>query len=47
MTPQPGWNPGRAAGNTVIVLLALVGVFCVLPMLSCVGTGLLGAIFNP
>ena len=47
MTPQPGWQPGRAAGNAVVVVLTLVGVFCVLPLIVCVGFGLMGAIFNP
>src|SRR6185369_8448055 len=48
MTPQPGWNPGRAAGNTVIVVVTLVGLLCVLPVVVfCLLPGLFGAIFNP
>jgi len=48
MTPQPGWNPGRAAGNTVIVIVTLVGLLCVLPVVAfCLLPGLFGAIFNP
>ena len=48
MTPQPGWNPGRAAGNTVIVIVTLVGLLCVLPVVVfCLLPGLFGAIFNP
>ena len=48
MTPQPGWQPGRAAGNTVVVVLVLVGIFCVAPLLLfCVLPGLAGAVFNP
>lgn len=38
----PPWNPGRAAGNTVVVILTLVGIFCVLPLLACLIMGTLG-----
>jgi hypothetical protein len=33
--PQQPWNPGRAAGNTVVVIAVLVGLFCVLPTAAC------------
>ena len=48
MTPQPGWNPGRAAGNTVIVIVTLVGVLCVLPVVVfCLLPALFGKVVNP
>jgi hypothetical protein len=40
--PQQPWNPGRAAGNTVIVIVTLVFVLCVLPVAVCLGFGLFG-----
>lgn len=42
--PQaPAWNPGRAAGNTVVVVMTLVGIFVGLPLLCCAGLLLFGA----
>ena len=43
-TAPPPWNPGRAAGNTVVVLMTLIGVFCVLPILGCALLALFGSI---
>jgi len=42
-TPPP-WMPSRAAGNTVVVLMTLIGVFCVLPILGCALLALFGSI---
>jgi hypothetical protein len=42
--PQPPWNPGRAAGNTVVVVLTLVGVFCGLPLVVCLLMAACGAL---
>jgi hypothetical protein len=44
--PPPSWNPGRAAGNTVVVLVTLVLVLCVLPAFVCVGCGMFGQLTN-
>jgi hypothetical protein len=38
----PAWSPGRAAGNTVVVILVLVGVFCFLPAVVCGAVVILG-----
>ena len=41
--PQaPTWNPGRAAGNTVVVIMVLVGLFCFLPAVVCGALVVLG-----
>jgi hypothetical protein len=41
--PQaPTWNPGRAAGNTVVVVVVLVGLFCFLPAFLCLVLAALG-----
>lgn len=48
--PQPAqpqqapWNPGRAAGNTVVVLVTLLIVFCGLPMALCFGLNIIGTL---
>lgn len=42
----PTWAPGRAAGNTVVVILTLVGIFCGLPLLACGFFALMGALTN-
>jgi hypothetical protein len=39
----PAFNPTRTAGNTLVVVLVLVGIFCVLPALICAGIVLLGS----
>ena len=46
MTQQPPYNPGRTASNTLIVVLTLVGIFCVLPCLACLATGTLGNLLD-
>lgn len=43
MTQQPA-GPGRVAGNTLVVILVLVGVFCVLPILGCALLAIFGSI---
>ena len=45
-TAPPPWNPGRAAGNTVVVLVTLFVVFCVLPMVGCSLLALFGSLGN-
>ena len=40
----PVWAPGRTAGNTVVVLMVLFAIFCLLPLVSCVGIGMIGSI---
>ncbi len=42
----PPYNPGRAAGNTLVVVLTLVGIFCVLPILGCFILGAFGSLSN-
>lgn len=46
--PPPEWQPARAAGNTVVVVLTILGIFVGLPLLCCLGWlvfgGLAGAI---
>ncbi len=33
--PQQPAGPGRIAGNTLIVIVVLVGLFCALPLAGC------------
>lgn len=40
----PEWNPARAAGNTVVVVMTIVGIFVGLPLLCCGGMLLFGAL---
>lgn len=43
--PQPPeWRPARVAGNTVVVILTIVGIFVGLPLLCCLGWVAFGAI---
>ena len=44
--PQPEWKPGRAAGNTVVVLAVLFVLFCVLAAIGCGVLMLLGTLGN-
>lgn len=45
--PQgPPWNPGRAAGNTVVVIATIVGVCIGLPLLACVGWLIFGSVLG-
>ncbi len=42
----PSYNPGRAAGNTVVVVLTLFGLLCVLPTVLCFVFGAFGSLAN-
>ena len=44
--PQQAWNPGRAAGNTVVVLVTLFIVLCGLPVILCAGISFMGSMSN-
>lgn len=42
--PSQEWKPSRAAGNTVVVIMVIVGLFCVLPAVICGGIIALGTL---
>ncbi|HEX6869829.1 MAG TPA: hypothetical protein VF163_01915 [Micromonosporaceae bacterium] len=44
MTQQPQFNPGRVAGNTVVVLVVVFGVLCGLPILACAFLTIVGGL---
>jgi hypothetical protein len=44
--PPPEWRPGRAAGNTVVVILTIVGIVVGLPLLCCLGWLVFGSVLG-
>ena len=39
----PEWRPSRVAGNTVVVIITIVGLICGIPLLLCACTTALGS----
>lgn len=43
-SPPPEWRPERAAGNTLVVLLTILGICCGGPLLCWAGIALFGGL---